>query len=157
MNNNELKHIAENLIPTADKAGKTSIDLYNKGIKITIKPDNSPVSNGDLEVNELLTNKVKELTPNIPIVSEETVDLKKKNDLKTFWLIDPIDGTKEYISGKDEYTINAALIENGKIIALNSPQKLISELISSGFKAQKKINEATLDDVFLNLTGKKLI
>tara|TARA_Y100001970_G_scaffold63968_2_gene81930 strand:- start:2018 stop:2797 length:780 start_codon:yes stop_codon:yes gene_type:complete len=112
MNNNELKHIAENLIPTAENAGKTSIDLYNKGIKITIKPDNSPVSNGDLEVNKLLTNKVKELTPNIPIVSEETVDLKKKNDLKTFWLIDPIDGTKEYIAGKDEYTINAALIEN---------------------------------------------
>ena len=78
MNNNELKHIAENLIPTTENAGKTSIDLYNKGIKITIKPDNSPVSNGDLEVNELLTNKVKELTPNIPIVSEETVDLKKK-------------------------------------------------------------------------------
>ena len=43
MNNNELKHIAENLIPTAENAGKTSIDLYNKGIKITIKPDNSPV------------------------------------------------------------------------------------------------------------------
>ena len=56
MNNNELKHIAENLIPTTENAGKTSIDLYNKGIKITIKPDNSPVSNGDLEVNKLLTN-----------------------------------------------------------------------------------------------------
>ena len=56
-----------------------------------------------LEVNKILTEKIKELTPNIPIVSEETVDLKKKN-LNTFWLIDPIDGTKEYIAGKDEYT-----------------------------------------------------
>ena len=57
----------------------------------------------------------------------------------------------------EELCDRVAIIENGKIIALNSPQKLISELISSGFKAQKKINEATLDDVFLNLTGKKLI
>ena len=56
--------------------------------------------------------KIKELTPNIPIISEETVDLKKKNTLDTFWLIDPIDGTKEYIAGKDEYTLNAGLIIN---------------------------------------------
>ena len=50
------------------------------------------------------------MTPNIPIVSEETVDLSKKNKSKIFWLIDPIDGTKEYIAGKDEYTLNAALV-----------------------------------------------
>ena len=53
-----------------------------------------------LRVNELITNKILELTPNIPIVSEETVDIKIKNKEKIFWLIDPIDGTKEYISGK---------------------------------------------------------
>ncbi len=83
-----------------------------KSLKKIIKPDNSPVTNGDLEVNKILTDKIKDLTPNIPIVSEETVDLKKENTLKTFWLIDPIDGTKEYIAGKDEYTVNAALVLN---------------------------------------------
>ena len=112
MNNNELKDICEKLIKPTDFAGKKSIDLYKKGLKKIIKPDNSPVTNGDLEVNKILTEKIKELTPNIPIISEETVDLKKKNTLDTFWLIDPIDGTKEYISGQDEYTINAALILN---------------------------------------------
>ena len=108
----ELKNICLQLIDTFEVAGKVSIDLYKKGLKIKIKNDNSPVSNGDIKVNELLTEKIKELTPNIPIISEETVDLNKKNEAKKFWLIDPIDGTKEYIAGKDEYTLNAALIIN---------------------------------------------
>ena len=110
MKTSELKSISDNLIETFNEAGKISIDLYKKGLKIDIKEDKSPVSNGDLEVNKLITNKIKELTPNIPIVSEETVNLKIKNKSKIFWLVDPIDGTKEYIAGKDEYTLNAALV-----------------------------------------------
>ena len=112
MNRSELKIITEGLIETFNIAGQESIDLYSKGLKIEIKQDNSPVSNGDLRVNDLITKKILELTPNIPIVSEETVDIKVKNKEKIFWLIDPIDGTKEYIAGKDEYTLNASLIIN---------------------------------------------
>ena len=112
MNRNELKKIAEDLIDTFNIAGQDSIDLYKQGLKIEIKEDKSPVSNGDLKVNDLITNKIMKLTPNIPIISEETVDLKIKNTAKIFWLIDPIDGTKEYIAGRDEYTLNAALIIN---------------------------------------------
>ena len=107
---NELKSISENLIDTFNFAGRESIDLFNRGLKIEIKEDKSPVSNGDLIVNDLITSKIKKITPNIPIISEETVDLNVKNSAKIFWLIDPIDGTKEYIAGKDEYTLNAALI-----------------------------------------------
>ena len=112
MNKNDLKKLAEGLIETFNNAGKESIKLYEKGLKIEIKEDKSPVSNGDLKVNEIITDKISKLTPNIPIVSEETVDLGKKNNSKVFWLIDPIDGTKEYIAGKDEYTLNAALVIN---------------------------------------------
>jgi len=125
MNNKELENVAKNLIATTQSAGEKSIELYVKGLKTIIKPDNSPVTNGDLEVNKILTEKIKNLTPNIPIISEETVDFKKKNTLKTFWLIDPIDGTKEYIAGQDEYTINAALILNyvPTIGLLGAPKK----------------------------------
>ena len=108
----ELKTISESLIDTFNEAGKISIDLYKKGLKIEIKDDKSPVSNGDLKVNELITKKIENITPNLPIISEETVNLKVKNTAKIFWLIDPIDGTKEYIAGKDEYTLNAALVIN---------------------------------------------
>ena len=110
MNNKDLKSIAERLIETFQKAGEESIKIEKEGVKIKTKEDGSPVTNGDLRVNEIITEKISQLTPNIPVISEETVDLKKKNTLNTFWLIDPIDGTKEYIAGKDEYTLNAGLI-----------------------------------------------
>ena len=110
MKNEELKMIAESLIETTEKAGKKTIELHEMGLKIIKKPDGSPVTNGDLEVDKMLKEKIKKITPNIPIISEESVDLKIKNTLKTYWLLDPIDGTKEYISGRDIYTLNAGLI-----------------------------------------------
>ena len=110
MNSKDLKSIAEGLLETFKEAGNESIKIEKQGVKIKTKEDGSPVTNGDIRVNEIITEKIVQLTPNIPIISEETVDLKKKNTLNTFWLIDPIDGTKEYIAGRDEYTLNAGLI-----------------------------------------------
>ena len=110
MDNLNLKNIAENLIETFLKAGEIAKEISHQGVKITFKSDKSPVTDGDLAVDKLLKTKIKSLTPNIPIVSEETVDLNIKNEDKTFWLIDPIDGTRDYINKRDEYTLNAALI-----------------------------------------------
>ena len=112
MNKQELKNTTEELLATFLKAGKIAKEISAQGVKITIKPDKSPVTDGDLAVNEILTSKIKDITPNIPIISEETVDLKFDNKNKDFWLIDPIDGTKDYIKKRDEYTLNAALIIN---------------------------------------------
>jgi 3'(2'), 5'-bisphosphate nucleotidase len=108
------KNITFSLIDAFNEAGEASLYIQKNNLKVSIKEDDSPVSNGDLKVNEILTKKINELTPDIPIVSEETVNLREKNIKKTYWLIDPIDGTKEYIAGKDEFTLNAALIINKK-------------------------------------------
>ena len=113
----DLKDIVENLIDTFLNAGKISLDLRDKGLTKKIKSDNTPVSNGDLEVNNIITKKISELTPHLHIVSEETSDNKTKNNLKDFWLIDPIDGTYDYINNLDEFTINAGLIINKKPVA----------------------------------------
>ena len=159
MNNLNLKNITEDFIEVFLKAGKIAKEISQRGVKVTIKADKSPVTDGDLAVDELLRNKIKSLTPYIPIISEETVDLNVRNNDKTFWLIDPIDGTREYIKKKDEYTLNAALIidlrpaigivyapaknrlffsygkdlafeiNNGKTVKLNCKKKNISEII----------------------------
>ena len=114
MNNLNFKNITEELLGTFLEAGDVAKNISNKGVKISIKADKSPVTDGDLAVDKLLTDKIKILTKNIPIISEETVDLNLKNNEKTFWLVDPIDGTKDYIKKKDEYTLNAALITDLK-------------------------------------------
>ena len=114
MSNINFKKIVENLIDTFIYAGKVSLKLREKGLIKKIKSDNTPVSNGDLEVNEIITKKIFELTPDIPIISEETSDNKSIIDLRNFWLIDPIDGTRDYINNRDEFTLNASLILNKK-------------------------------------------
>ena len=114
MNLEDKKKIIDILKVEFVQAGQLSLDLRKKGLKETIKSDNTPVTNGDLEVNKIVTSKIKELTSEIPIVSEESSMNKDNESLKNFWLIDPIDGTYDYIHNKDEFTINAALIINKK-------------------------------------------
>ena len=114
MNKIEIKSIVEKLIETFLGAGKVCLDLRKKGLIKELKQDNTPVSNGDLEVNKIISKKLKEITPKIPIVSEETTENKTEKELRNFWLIDPIDGTYDYINNLDEFTINAGLIINNK-------------------------------------------
>ena len=87
----DIKDLVKNLIKTFLNAGEISINLRKKGLTKKIKSDNTPVSNGDLEVNKIISERLKELTPSIPIISEETSDNKSTKDLKNFWLVDPID------------------------------------------------------------------
>ena len=117
MNEINLKNIIEKQIDNFIYAGKVAIELRNKGLIKEIKSDNTPVSNGDLEVNRIITKKLLELTPDLPIVSEETSHNKSAKDLTDFWLVDPIDGTYDYINNLDEFTINAGLIINKKPVA----------------------------------------
>ena len=123
--NIDTKKIALELIDTFKKAGDISIKLRKDGLIKEIKEDDTPVTNGDIEVNKILTEKISKVTPDIPIVSEETSINKNKENLKTFWLIDPIDGTSDYIDNKDEFTLNAALIINNKpgLGLINAPAK----------------------------------
>ena len=112
-----IEKIVRNLIGTFLRAGEVSINLRKEGLIKQIKPDNTPVSNGDIKVNKIVSKKIKELTPSIPIISEETPDNKLTKDLKNFWLVDPIDGTYDYINNLDEFTINAGLILERKPVA----------------------------------------
>ena len=110
----EKKKIIEKLVPLFEKAGRICLELRKQGLKKEIKKDNTPVTNGDIEVNNLITDEIKKITPNILIISEETFTNKTNKNLKNFWLIDPIDGTYDYINNRDEFTINAGLIINNK-------------------------------------------
>ena len=110
MNKIDYKETCYSLIDTFLFAGKKSVEMRNEGLKTEYKDDNTPVTNGDIEVNRILSDKLTKTTPNIPLVSEESTKNKTNNNLTTFWLIDPIDGTYDYVNNKDEFTINAALI-----------------------------------------------
>lgn len=107
------------MVSIVRQAGVISMEIYNSDDKnVTYKEDNTPVSKGDILVNDFLVKELIKIDKNIPIVSEEIkISDEERMSFTTSWLIDPIDGTKAYISKDNgEFTINIALIENQRPI-----------------------------------------
>ena len=97
------------------EAGRIILDFYNKNLNITFKADETPLTQADLASNKLITDSIKKITPNIPILSEEEfIEWDLRKEWKKYWLIDPLDGTKEFIKKNGEFTVNISLIENNR-------------------------------------------
>jgi 3'(2'), 5'-bisphosphate nucleotidase len=95
----------------AEEAGQAILQIYNQDdFEIQIKSDHSPLTQADLASHDIITKALKNLTPQIPILSEEGEQLR--GDVETFWCVDPLDGTKEFIKRNGEFTVNIALIED---------------------------------------------
>ena len=111
-----IKELVQPIKIIMEGAAKLIIEIYEskKNIDVQRKNDDSPLTIADLRSNELISDNLKKLFPNVPIISEEGVGNTKKEEI--FWLIDPLDGTKEFIQKSDEFTINIALIKDGKPI-----------------------------------------
>ena len=99
------------------EAGKEILNFYNNDIEVTHKEDLSPLTKADLASNKIILEALKKLNSNIPILSEESlVDWSIRKNWKKYWLVDPLDGTKEFIKKNGEFTVNIALIEDNKPI-----------------------------------------
>ena len=105
---NDILRIKDLLVVLGQKA----VTIDREQLIIDLKADHSPVTHVDKIISASIVEALYKLTPNIPVVSEEEIIPQINGD--TFWLVDPIDGTKSYIAGEDTYTINIGLIENGK-------------------------------------------
>jgi 3'(2'), 5'-bisphosphate nucleotidase len=108
------KGLMELLVPVARRAGAAIVEVHRKAAAKT-KADGSPVTEADLAAEAIILAALKEVTPNIPVVSEENAASHAGAASKIFWLVDPLDGTKEFLKadGKGAFTVNLALIENG--------------------------------------------
>lgn len=105
--------LAKLLFKTVEKAGKTIMEYYDSSLmNVQLKRDDSPVTDADLASNEVITKALSKT--GIPILSVESdiQDFHIRKNWKRYWLIDPLDGTKEYINKNGEFTVNIALIEN---------------------------------------------
>ena len=106
------------IVGIAVTAGKAVLRIYeqSEGIVIERKADNSPLTQADRESHKIIVAGLKELGSDLPIVSEEGkhIPYLTRRAWDTFWLVDPLDGTKEFIGHRDEFTVNVALIENGE-------------------------------------------
>jgi len=109
--------LIENLKHLAVRAGTIILEVREKGTEnACLKLDESPVTLADLESNKVLCEGLRELSPNIPILSEEMKrdEYEERAKWSEYWCIDPLDGTKEFIKGSDDFTVNIALVVNNK-------------------------------------------
>ena len=137
----------------AKKAGDSILEIYNLGsdaANVEYKDDKSPLTAADLASNSVITNFLSKLTPDIPILSEEGAKIRyeDRSSWETFWLIDPLDGTKEFVKRNGEFTVNIALIEDSKPV-LGTVYAPVLDILWYGDEdgSFKQINNKTVDKI----------
>ncbi|NQV68537.1 MAG: 3'(2'),5'-bisphosphate nucleotidase CysQ [Pseudohongiella sp.] len=129
-------------------AGREILSVYNsdQAIAVTDKADNSPLTDADRRAHRLIEDRLKNLTPDIPVLSEESemIDFQIRRSWQRYWLVDPLDGTKEFIKRNGEFTVNIALIEQGRASmgVVHVPVSGISYLGKLGSGAWKQDGES---------------
>ena len=112
----DYNKLCNSILYISKKAGKEILKIYNtEDVGVTYKEDKTPLTLADKASNNVIEKSLKELTPNIPILSEEgkNTNYNEREKWNMFWLIDPLDGTKEFIKRNGEFTVNIALISSG--------------------------------------------
>lgn len=118
MNTDQLSILLPQVLKIAKEAGQKIMEVYEAGFEIETKADNSPVTTADLAANEHIEKELNKLSPLFPILSEESAEasFEERKSRETYWLVDPLDGTKEFIKRRDSFTVNIALIHKNESI-----------------------------------------
>ncbi len=107
-----LRNWMPEVIELTREVGRSILEIYCTSFEVNNKKDNTPVTCADLAANEQIVNKLSLLTPDIPVLSEESdeIDFARRQGWETYWLVDPLDGTRAFIERSGEFSINIALI-----------------------------------------------
>ena len=108
----------DDFIEISMSAGKAVMEIYKSDFDVNLKSDLSPLTQADILSNDIIVSSLSKITPNVPIISEESskISFAERSKWKEFWLIDPLDGTKEFIKKNGDFTTNIALIKNNRPI-----------------------------------------
>ena len=110
--------LLQGVIQLAHAAGDAILPFWRADVAVTAKADNSPVTAADVAAHHVLLDGLTALDPSIPVLSEEDANIAQRirAGWTRWWLVDPLDGTKEFIGGSEEFTVNVALIEHGRVV-----------------------------------------
>ena len=113
-----LEYLCHNAIDIARIAGDKILEIYNGSFDIEKKSDQTPLTCADIAAHNIISDSLKQLTPDIPVLSEESdkIPFETRKQWTRYWLVEPLDGTREFIKRNDEFSVNIALIENHKSI-----------------------------------------
>jgi len=114
----ELSEWLPQVIEISHQAGDAIVEIYNREFDIEHKDDKSPLTEADMAAHHIIVDGLEAMTPDIPVLSEESasVPYAERSQWRRYWLVDPLDGTREFIKRNGEFTVNIALIEDGQAI-----------------------------------------
>ena len=120
-----LEFELESAIQAIKEAEKAILEVYSRPFEVEIKEDKSPVTEADKKADEIIRAYLSKRFPEDGFLTEESADTPERFQKKRIWIVDPVDGTKEFVSRNGEFTTNVALAENGEIILglINVPTK----------------------------------
>jgi len=113
LTNEALSQLTDHALSIAGRAGARLIELHGQALDVHRKADKSPVTAADHEANDIIVTALEALEPKFPVLSEESIPSKNERlSWDSFWLVDPLDGTREFLKGNGEFTVNIALVVN---------------------------------------------
>lgn len=137
------------LLETAVMAGQAILEVYKGEFRVDYKDDHSPLTEADRHSHNLIKRRLREMDSSIPLLSEEGADIPypRRSSWPAFWLVDPLDGTKEFVNRNGEFTVNIALIENGASVVgvVYLPVKRIIYFAARGLGAFRRDGKAGLE------------
>lgn len=142
MDTSKLEEYAVAAAVVARRAGQRILEVYDRGFDVDTKQDGSPVTTADHLAHDLIVGELEQLDPGIPVLSEESSvgAFEQRRGWTQFWLIDPLDGTKEFISRRGEFTVNIALIQRCQPVlgVVHTPVQQLTHWAWAGGAAYKQ-------------------
>jgi len=149
------------IIGIAKEAGGAMLEIYHdaQDVEITRKDDDSPLTKADLASHHIIIDALNELDPDTPVISEESgiPDYEERKGWNKFWIVDPLDGTKEFIKKNGEFTVNIALIEDGVPVlgVVYVPDKQTMYYAEKGKGSFKQVGTDAPDRIYSSASSKE--
>ena len=147
----KLEDLIEPVVNLAEEAGQAILEVYATDFDVQSKTDESPLTQADLASHRRIVAGLEALTPEIPIISEESglPEFSVRSSWPRYWLIDPLDGTKEFVNRNGEFTVNIALIEDNRPVlgVVHVPVQARTYVGCEGFGAERRVADLSPESI----------
>lgn len=155
----EFSDQIDSVVAIARAAGEKILDLYESDLVVTSKDDDSPLTEADLAANQIIISQLEVMTPTLPILTEEScgIPFTERHEWNTYWLVDPLDGTREFLKRNGEFSVNIALIHNGLPVlgVVHAPVLDVTYWACTGRGAWKQTGNNKAKKIFVRTAPEK--
>lgn len=148
LSDDERRDLIHDVAEIAEEAGEATLEYYEEA-EAQYKDDESPLTEADLEANRIIEEGLGELDPDFPVISEESEipDYEERRDWDPFWVVDPLDGTKEFLKQNDEFTVNIGLVDEGRptLGVVRAPALDLTYFAAAGTGAFKRVGDGDVE------------